>query len=94
MDCIPHLVSVEMNEALLYSIFLTKLEKIVFNMKKGKALGPDGFTIEFFQEFWEIIKYDLLDVVQESHKNKQMLKSLNSTYLAPIPKKEDVDKLD
>ena len=63
MDCIPHLVSAEMNEALLHPISLAKLEKIVFNMKKGKAPGPDGFSIEFFQEFWEIIKYDLLDVV-------------------------------
>ena len=42
---------------------LEELEKVVFGMKKGKALGPDGFPIEFFQEFWEIIKFDLLEVV-------------------------------
>ena len=33
-------------------------------------------------------------MVQESHKNKQMLKSLNSTFLALIPKKEEVNRLD
>ena len=48
------------------SITLEELEKIVFQMKKGKAPGPDGFPIKFFQEFWDIIKLDLLKVVQES----------------------------
>jgi hypothetical protein len=70
LDCIPPLVSDEMNEALLSPVQLPELEKVVFNMKKGKAPGPDGFPIEFFQEFWELIKLDLLDVVQESYRNK------------------------
>ena len=65
LECIPHLVSVDMNDALLLPISLLELEKIVFNMKKGKAHGPNGFPIEFFQDFQEVIKYDLLDVVQE-----------------------------
>ena len=51
LECIPHLVSMEMNESLLHPIFLSELEKVVFSMKKGKASGPDGFPIEFFQEF-------------------------------------------
>jgi hypothetical protein len=59
-----------MNGALLSPIRLPELEKVVFNMKRGKAPGPDGFLIEFFQEFWEVIKLDLLDVVQESYRNK------------------------
>ena len=86
MDCIPHLVSIEMNEALLRPILLSKMEKVVFNMKKGKAPDPNGFSIEFFQEFWEIIKLDLLEVVKESHRNKQMLNSMNSTFLVLILK--------
>ncbi len=63
-------------------------------MEKGKALVPNGFSIEFFQEFQEIVKYDLLDVVQESYRNKQMLKSLNSTFLSFIPKKEGANQFD
>ena len=85
LDCIPHLVSAEINEDLLHPIMLSKVEKVVFNMKKGKAPSPDGFSFEFFQELWEIIKLDLLEVVQESHRNKQMLKSMNSTFLVLIP---------
>lgn len=47
-------------------ITLEELEGIVFEMKKGKVPGPDGFLVEFFQEFWDIVKIDLLAVVQES----------------------------
>ncbi|XP_059064720.1 uncharacterized protein LOC131044660 [Cryptomeria japonica] len=94
LDCIPQLVSAEMNGVLLCPILLPELEKVVFNMKKGKAPGPDGFPIEFFQEFWEIIKFDLLEVIQESHRNKQMLKSMNSTFLALIPKMEGANRLE
>ena len=70
LHCIPHLVSTKMNESLLRPILLSKVEKVVFNMKKGKAPNPNGFLIEFFQEFLEIIKLDLLELVQESHKNE------------------------
>lgn len=48
LDYIHHLVSAEMNEALLHPMSLTELEKVVFDMKKGKATSPDGFLIEFF----------------------------------------------
>lgn len=64
--CIPPLVTREMNEQLMGPILLEELERIVFHMRKGKAPGPDGFLVEFFQEFWDIIKLDLLEVVQES----------------------------
>ncbi len=50
----------------MHTISLAELETIFFQMKKGKAPSLDGFPIEFFQEFWDIIKVDLLVVVQES----------------------------
>lgn len=70
LACIPSLVIGEMNEKLLCPILLEELKRIVFHMRKGKSLGSDGFPVEFFQEFWDIIKLDLLDVVQESQRNK------------------------
>ena len=75
------------------AITLEELEKTVFQMKKGKAPGPNGFPIEFFQEFWDIIKLDLLTVVQESQKNKQILQAPNSTFLALSPKGDGADWL-
>lgn len=48
LSCIPSLVSWEMKEHLMSDISLEELEKTVFQMKKGKSPGPDGFLIEFF----------------------------------------------
>lgn len=94
LGSIPNLVTREMNESLLRPIPLSKLEAVVFQMKRGKAPGPDGFPAKFFQEFWEVIKLDLLAVVQESLLNKQMLRSMNATFLTLIPKKVGDNALD
>ena len=93
LSCIPSLVSGDMNQQLMRDISLEELKGIVFNMKKGKAPSLDGFPIEFFQEFWDIIKFDLLVVVHESQRNKQMLRAINATFLALIPKMEGADRL-
>ena len=65
LSCIPSLITNAMNDSLLPPILISKLEEFVFGMNKGKALGPDGFPIEFFQGFWEIINLDPLEVVKE-----------------------------
>lgn len=66
----------------------------MFGMNKGKAPSLDGFLVEFFQEFWDIINMDLLEVVRESLRCKQMLRALNSTFLILIPKKNGANKLE
>jgi hypothetical protein len=63
LSCIPQLITREMNDNFMCDVSMEDLEKIVFNMNKGKAPGLVGFPIEFFQEFCDIIKVDLLEVV-------------------------------
>ncbi|XP_057868067.2 uncharacterized protein LOC131075253 [Cryptomeria japonica] len=94
LACIPSLISNEVNASLIRPVTLCEVEEVVFGMNKGKAPGPDGFPVEFFQEFWDIVKQDLLEVVCESLHSKQMLRALNATFLVLIPKKEGADKLD
>lgn len=94
LACIPSMVTNVINESLSSQVSLSELEEVVFGMTKGKAPGLDGFPVEFFQEFWDIIKLDLLAVVQESHDSKQMLWAMNSTFLVLIPKKDGASQLD
>lgn len=77
-----------MNESLIRLISLSELEEVDFGMRKGKASSLNRFPIEFFQEFWDVIILDLLEVVRQSHGSKQMLQALDSTFLKLIPKKE------
>lgn len=37
-------------------------------MEKGKAPGPDGFTIDLFQRRWDLTKEDIWAVVEESRR--------------------------
>ena len=41
-----------------------EIRKVVFAMPKEKSPGPDGFTIEFFKDTWDVVGKDLLVAVQ------------------------------
>eukprot|EP00253_Pinus_taeda_P010995 PITA_10995 len=45
---------------------MEEVEEVVMNMKKGKAPGPDGFTIEFYQAGWHFLGQEILETVEES----------------------------
>lgn len=54
----------------------------------GKALGPDGFTTNFFHYCWNFIKDDIWQIVEESRKTLGILPTFNSTFLAFIPNED------
>lgn len=49
---IPRLITNEQNKALMREVTMEEVEEILMNMRKNKALGPDGYTVEFFQAGW------------------------------------------
>jgi hypothetical protein len=61
--------------------------EVVRKMKGDKAPGPDGFSMAFFQKCWEVIKKDIMAVFKEFHETGKFEKSLNTTFVALIPKK-------
>ena len=54
-----HLDESTIANTLIHPFSLKKIHKIVLYMNHNKSLGPDGFPIEFYQRFWELIKWDL-----------------------------------
>ena len=66
-------------------------ESEIFNVvkifKRDKALGPDGFSLAFYQFYWSSMGSDVMEVCQEFHEHGHFEKSLNATFLALIPKK-------
>eukprot|EP00253_Pinus_taeda_P003926 PITA_03926 len=46
---ISRLIKNEQNKALMRAATMEEVEEIVMNMKKSKAPGPDGYTVEFYQ---------------------------------------------
>ena len=57
-----------MQQDLMQDVTEEELNKILSTFQRGKSPSPDGFTLEFFLGFYDLIKDDLLKVVRESHK--------------------------
>ena len=53
----------------------------------NKSLGPNGFTLAFFQRCWEVVKSDLMSVMSDFHTSGVVNRGVNETYIALIPKK-------
>nr|GFA71986.1 hypothetical protein [Tanacetum cinerariifolium] len=64
----------------------TEVKSAMFSMGNDKSLGPDGFTAAFFKDTWDIIGVDVIKAVKEFFTNGRLLKELNHTIIALIPK--------
>eukprot|EP00253_Pinus_taeda_P002691 PITA_02691 len=91
---IPKLVTREDSHNLNSPVSKEEVSEVIKEMQSGKAPGPDGFNVDFFKSCWETRKQDILKVVEDSRKSKRVLKALNASFIALIPKKENAMMLD
>ena len=59
-------VSEEENEVLVAPFSEEEIRSAVFDMEHNKAPGPDGFSVEFYQFFWDVVKQDLMSLLVNS----------------------------
>lgn len=84
----PRLVSDEDNVDLFEEINLEELSRGLLAFQKGKSPQSDGWMVEFFIAFFDLLGKDLLKVVVEVRVTSRVLPNFNSTFLALIPKKD------
>lgn len=70
-----------------------EVTKIVFAMPLSKSPGPDGYSVEFIRSTWAIVGTDVVAAVCEFFRNGRLLKDLNNTAIALIPKDPQACKL-
>jgi hypothetical protein len=63
-----------------------EVREVIFGMDRDKAPGPDGFSLAFFQDCWEVVKGDFMAVFADFHAYGKFVKSINSTFISLIPK--------
>jgi hypothetical protein len=83
-------VSHEENELLTRPFSMDEVQDAIFQMKHNKASGLDGFSTEFYQACWEIIKNDLMALFQEFHWGDLPLYSLNFGMIILLLKSREV----
>lgn len=64
-----------------------------FSMEHNKAPGFDDFPAEFYQAFWDIIKYDLKAMLDYFHKGVLHIERINYGNITLLPKSIDADKI-
>jgi len=62
------------------------VSEVLKEMSNGKAPSPNGFNVYFFKACWNIVKHDILNVVEESRREKTILEALNTTFISLILK--------
>jgi len=63
-----------------------EVSEVLKEMQNGKSPGSDGFNVDFFKACWNIVKQDILNVVEDSRLNRTILKVLNTSFISLIPK--------
>jgi hypothetical protein len=67
--------------------------QVVKDLQGDKAPGPDGFTMAFFQHCWSVIGGEVMDFFAEVHTHCKFEKSLNASFIALIPKKQNASNI-
>ena len=62
-------------------------------MEHNKAPCPDGFPAEFYQNFWEIVKSDLLELFGALHSRQLEIFRLNFGEIILLPKVNEAERI-
>ncbi|XP_049399871.1 uncharacterized protein LOC125863926 [Solanum stenotomum] len=67
---------------------MEEVKKVVFDLNGDSASGIDGFTGHFFQQCWDIIGDDVVNVVGAFFNGVTLPKSITHTNLVLLPNKD------
>ncbi|GKU94304.1 hypothetical protein SLEP1_g7819 [Rubroshorea leprosula] len=66
----------------------------VWDCESSKALGLDGFNFKFVKKMWETLKDDIMGFVTDFHKYGKLVRGLNSSFIALVPKVTNPQKIE
>src|SRR4051794_38058650 len=81
------------SEMLFAEFTMEEIKEVVFQMEKYKSPGPDGLPADFYQHFWEVVKWDLKAWLDDFHKGALDLARLNFGIITLIPKVKDARQI-
>lgn len=70
-----------------------EIKSAIFSIGKDKAPGPDGYSSGFFKKAWNYVGDSFSDVVREFFESGALLKQVNHTAIALIPKSDHASSM-
>ncbi|KAK4383980.1 hypothetical protein Sango_3102300 [Sesamum angolense] len=83
---LKHTISTAEASLLVAPVTQSEVKEAFFDIDVESAPGPDGFTSAFYRAAWPIIGQSMFDSVGEFFRTGKLLKQINTTLLALIPK--------
>jgi hypothetical protein len=71
-----------------------EIECVIKSLPNNHAPGPDGFNGFFAKKCWNIVKGDFLRLFKDFHTSNVDLRSINTSLIALIPKKDNPETRD
>jgi len=87
------LVSENGNNFLTRPFSEEEIKAALFQMEKNKAAGPDCIPAEFFQQCWEIVKQNILELFHDFYVGNLNVSRLNYGIITILPKVADAEKI-
>lgn len=75
-----------MQVSLLSEITSNEIIKTLKGMPHNKSFRPDGYTVKIFLATWDVVWPRFVAAVKEFFSSGRLLKQLNTTALALVPK--------
>jgi hypothetical protein len=66
-----------------------EIDEVIAHMPNDKSPGPDGFNGVFMKKCWETICNQFYRLCAEFHAGNLVIQSINTTFIALIPKIND-----
>jgi hypothetical protein len=70
-----------------------EIRAALFSIGNDKAPGPDGYNSLFFKKMWQNLKGDIIMAVKEFFLSGKILRQINHSLIALIPKSNNPEKV-
>lgn len=90
----PNVVSGETNEHLTADVTMEEVRRAAFRLGAFKSPRPDGINDQFYPNFWEIIKKEVYEEVEEFFYSRSLNPELNRTHISLVPKSQNPESSD
>ena len=67
-------------------------KKLFFSLNRDSAPGPDGFPNNFYQDYWDLVKTDVVILVRDFFMRGYLPNGIGAQLLTLIPKVDNASE--